>query len=192
MVDFVEEFLKLPDPSEQALMDNDVDDEETNTTSHFTLGEIRKLKRAFEKFANQDGTINKGDFRKALSVHVNAWSAGAQLLFLERLFDAFDLDGNHSIDFNEFITGLSVFFKGTPEEKQELTFKLYDIDKSGSIEPKELINILAHMVKRLMQYSTFYNEDQTERVTQMVHQIFEDLDINGDGSLVIVIDLVYY
>jgi hypothetical protein len=29
----------------------------------------------------------------------------------------------------------------------------------------------------------FYNEDQTERVTNLVHQMFHDLDINGDGSL---------
>ncbi|KAI8916395.1 hypothetical protein EDD86DRAFT_198426 [Gorgonomyces haynaldii] len=145
--------------------------------SHFTLQEIQRLKKAFTQYADKDGTIDKDDFRRALSSNINAWSAGAQYMFLERLFDAFDLDGNHRIDFSEFIQGLSVFFKGEPEEKMELTFRIYDIDKSGSIEPKELIKVLAHM------YSTFYNEDQTERVTKMVHQIFEDLDINGDGSL---------
>ena len=56
---------------------------------------------------------------QALTNHVSAWSGGAQYMFLERLFDAFDLDGNHRIDLNEFISGLSVFFKGTPEEKSE-------------------------------------------------------------------------
>eukprot|EP00842_Homolaphlyctis_polyrhiza_P002197 jgi/Hompol1/2979/HPOL_006271-RA len=148
-----------------------------SNSTHFTLEEIKRLHKAFSKYADENNTINKADFKKALENHVNAWSAGAQYLFLERLFDAFDMDGNHTIDFDEFINGLSVFFKGSDEEKQELSFRLYDIDKSGSIEPKELISILSKM------YSAFYNEDQTPRVTKMVRQIFEDLDINGDGSL---------
>ncbi|KAI8920673.1 hypothetical protein BC831DRAFT_477907 [Entophlyctis helioformis] len=146
-------------------------------SSHFTLVEIKRLHKAFSKYADENNTIDKSDFKKALEHNVNAWSAGAQYLFLERLFDAFDLDGNHRIDFNEFIKGLSAFFKGDEDEKQELSFRLYDIDKSGSIEPKELIKILAKM------YSAFYNEDQTARVSAMVNQIFQDLDINGDGSL---------
>jgi Ca2+-binding EF-hand superfamily protein len=38
---------------------------------------------------------------------------------LERLFDAFDQNGDKTIDLEEFINGLSVFMKGTPEEKLE-------------------------------------------------------------------------
>jgi Ca2+-binding EF-hand superfamily protein len=112
---------------------------------HFTLSEIKRLKGGFSKYA-RNGVIGKEDFKTALKSHVNAWSDGVQLLFLERLFDVFDVDGSQTIDFNEFITGLSVFFKGEPEEKQVLTFQIYDIDKSGSIEPKELIKILSKMV----------------------------------------------
>jgi serine/threonine-protein phosphatase 2B regulatory subunit len=66
-----------------------------------------------------DGTISKDEFKNALTCHVAAWSRGAQYSFLERLFDAFDLDGNGRIDFIEFISGLSTFFKGSPEEKAE-------------------------------------------------------------------------
>ncbi|KAH6564043.1 hypothetical protein BASA50_000220 [Batrachochytrium salamandrivorans] len=149
-------------------------------STHFTLEEIKRLQQAFSKYADENNTINKVDFKRALENCIIAWSDGAQYMFLERLFDAFDLDNNHRIDFAEFINGLSVFFKGTEEEKQELSFRLYDIDKSGTIEPKELIKILSKM------YSTFYSEDQSERITAMVNQMFEDLDINGDGSLSVV------
>ncbi|KAJ3044033.1 hypothetical protein HK097_001608, partial [Rhizophlyctis rosea] len=142
-----------------------------------TSQEVLRLQKEFERLADDDFTIDKTDFKKTLENHVHCWSAGAQYLFLERLFDAFDLDGNARIDFREFIQGLSVFMKGTPEEKMELSFRLYDIDKSGSIEPKELVKIMSQM------YSAFYNEDQTQRIRDLVYQIFEDLDINGDGSL---------
>ncbi|KAI9096606.1 hypothetical protein DFS34DRAFT_650699 [Phlyctochytrium arcticum] len=142
-----------------------------------TVNEMKKLQTQFEKLADTDGTIDKSDFKRTLDQHVSCWSAGAQYLFLERLFNAFDLDGNQRIDFKEFIKGLSTFMKGTPEEKMELSFRLYDIDKSGSIEPKELIKIMGQM------YSAFYNEDQSQKIKELVNQIFDDLDINGDGSL---------
>ncbi|KAI8620231.1 hypothetical protein BC830DRAFT_1100523 [Chytriomyces sp. MP71] len=145
--------------------------------THFTLNEIKKLKTEFQKQAGPGYTISKDQFKHTLQKHVQCWSVGAQYLFLERLFDAFDLDGNKTIDFREFIQGLSVFMKGSAEEKMELSFRLYDIDHSGSIEPKELINIMGKM------YSAFYNEDQTKKIKEVVEQIFSDLDINGDGSL---------
>ncbi|KAL3901313.1 MAG: hypothetical protein SGCHY_000692 [Lobulomycetales sp.] len=75
------------------------------------------------------------------------------------------------------MSGLSVFLKGTPDEKLLLSFRLYDVDNSGSIEPKELIKIMGQL------YSAFFNSDQTEHVTKLVNQIFDDLDINGDSSL---------
>lgn len=37
--------------------------------------------------------------------------------FLEQLYTAFDVDNNKAIDFSEFVDGLSVFMKGSPEEK---------------------------------------------------------------------------
>jgi hypothetical protein len=35
-------------------------------------------------------------------------------------------------------------------------------------------------------YSAFFNNDQTAHVTELVEQIFSDLDIDGDSSLSIM------
>ena len=59
-----------------------------------------------------------------------------------------------------------------------VTFKLYDLHKTGSVEPQDLIRIMAQM------YSAFYNEDRTEQIKELVDRIFADLDINGTGALV--------
>ncbi|KAI8894780.1 hypothetical protein BC833DRAFT_603588 [Globomyces pollinis-pini] len=141
------------------------------------LKEIQRLSAAFEKSQDGSGTINKEQFKSVLSANVDAWSKGAQLLFLERLFDAFDMDRSGSIDYNEFLRGLKIFFQGSEDEKCELTFRIYDVDKSGDIQPKELIHIMAEM------YSSYHGTDQMGSVATLVHQIFHDLDINGDGSL---------
>ena len=88
-----------------------------------TVSEIKRLQKVFRDISH-DGTINKTEFRDALTCHIKAWSQGAHYNFLERLFDAFDLDGNGRIDFEEFIRGLSTFFKGTPEEKAECNYEI--------------------------------------------------------------------
>jgi len=80
------------------------------------------LKTEFQKIADNDYTITKDQFQETIKSHVNCWSVGSYMLFLERLFDAFDTDGNKKIDFREFIAGLSVLSKGTPEEKLECMF----------------------------------------------------------------------
>ncbi|KAJ3272693.1 hypothetical protein HDV01_005329 [Terramyces sp. JEL0728] len=139
------------------------------------LNEVKRLAAAFEKAQDGSGTINKDQFKNVFNIN----AAGAQLLFLERLFDAFDSDRSGTIDYNEFITGLTVYFEGSDIQKSELTFQIYDIDKSGDIQPKELVKIMAEM------YSSYYKTDKTDEVQKIVHQVFEDLDINGDGSLVI-------
>ncbi|KAI9216101.1 hypothetical protein BC828DRAFT_394235 [Blastocladiella britannica] len=147
--------------------------------SHFSIDETIKLRNDFARAAAlPDGggpTITRDQFMATISPYVSSWTAGN--VFLERLFDAFDSNGDHRIDFHEFVEGLSVFSRGTPEEKLALSFKLYDIDRDGYVTKRELFKITSQL------YSAFYNEDQSARIREMVARIFDDLDVNGDGQL---------
>jgi len=96
---------------------------------------------------------------------------------LERLYHAFDVDNNKTIDFQEFVDGLSVFMKGTSEEKLELSFKLYDVDHDGYLTQPELEKVLTKLA------AVFTLEEQTLEIKALVARMFEDLDINGDGRL---------
>ena len=40
-------------------------------------------------------------------------------LFLTRMFSAFDLNNNGTVDLEELISGLSIYFKGTLDERLE-------------------------------------------------------------------------
>ena len=82
----------------------------------------------------------------------------AAAIFLERLFDAFDIDGNRRIDFEEFAAGLSKLEKGTEEEKLErrhvvdtcsanvVYFKIFDLNRDGNVTPKELVAVMSEIV----------------------------------------------
>lgn len=49
------------------------------------------------------------------------------------LFNAFDIDRNGSIRFEDFVIGLSVLLRGSVTEKLNWAFNLYDINKDGYI-----------------------------------------------------------
>jgi hypothetical protein len=85
-----------------------------------THAEFRKMKHEFERQSHtNNGVMTRSQFLQTIQVYVSTWTTGN--VFLERLFDAFDENGDGCIDFKEFIHGLGVFARGTPEEKLECT-----------------------------------------------------------------------
>ncbi|KAF9921131.1 hypothetical protein FBU30_008881 [Linnemannia zychae] len=101
-------------------------------------------------------------------------------VFLTRLFSAFDTDPNSKgVNFKEFIEGLSVFMKGTPDEKLELSFKLYDIDHAGYITRPGLERAMTQLHSVVAGSS----QDETHQIQELVKRIFDDLDVNNDGKL---------
>ena len=42
------------------------------------------------------------------------------------------------MDFVEFLCTIYIMSHGTPEEKLERTFRMYDVDDSGTIDVKEM------------------------------------------------------
>ncbi|KAI3635485.1 hypothetical protein MIR68_006123 [Amoeboaphelidium protococcarum] len=142
---------------------------------NFSRKEVAKLKLEFEQISRKHDSITKDQFMDVIKNHVQFWQAGS--MFLERLFDAFDVNGDRNIDCAEFINGMQILIRGTPQQKMELTFKMYDLNRDGRVTQKEIVKFLAQI------YSTYYNEDHTAQVKEMAKRLFDDLDINGDGEL---------
>ena len=46
------------------------------------------------------------------------------------------------VNFKEFCSGLSVVLKGTPEERYELCFEIYDTDKTGAVTKEEMRQVM--------------------------------------------------
>ncbi|KAF8940866.1 hypothetical protein BGZ58_004334 [Dissophora ornata] len=101
-------------------------------------------------------------------------------VFLTRLYSAFDTNPNSKgVNFKEFIEGLSVFMKGTSDEKLELSFKLYDIDHVGYITRPGLEKAMTQLHSVVAGSS----QDETHQIQELVKRIFDDLDVNNDGKL---------
>ena len=68
----------------------------------------------------------------------------APSLFVDRVFAAFDAASNDIVDFPEFVRGLSVFHPAAPRaEKAGFAFRVYDLEKTGTILRTELRALLA-------------------------------------------------
>ncbi|XP_078581895.1 neurocalcin homolog [Branchiostoma floridae x Branchiostoma japonicum] len=59
-----------------------------------------------------------------------------------QIFRTFDRDGSGSVDFREFLCGMSALLRGTTAQRLRWAFNMYDLDRNGSLSRDELLNVL--------------------------------------------------
>lgn len=143
-----------------------VDDllEDTN----FDPDEIERLRKRFMKLdRDSSGSIDKSEFMSIPGVSSNPLAT--------RIMEVFDTDNSGDVDFQEFITGLSIFSsRGSKDEKLNFAFKIYDIDKDGYISNGELFIVLKIMVG---------NNLDDDQLQQIVDRTIVENDLDNDGKL---------
>merc|ERR1711893_534877 len=80
-------------------------------------------------------------------------------------------------DFKEFLLAIDVTSSGSPEEKLNWAFSMYDVDGNGWIDLAEMTRIVQSIYKmlgaRLM----------TDSPEQRAEEIFRKMDVNCDGKV---------
>ncbi|CAL8076605.1 unnamed protein product [Calicophoron daubneyi] len=145
------------------------------TKTHFTESQIRKWHREFIKDC-PNGLLNRSTF---LSMYTQFFPDGKARSFYEHLFRTFDADASGCIDFNEFLTAINITQSGTPEEKLELAFQLYDIDRNGTIEESEMTQIITAIHLMVGEVDTREGNSPADRT----RAIFKKMDLNMDRVL---------
>jgi serine/threonine-protein phosphatase 2B regulatory subunit len=140
----------------------------------FTPQELRIIWAKFKAVSEsqvQDGLIDVSEFKTAVGLRSDGFS--------QRIFAAFDLDGSHEIDFEEFVLGLHALSpRATPREKARFCFSVFDIDGNGVIDRSEL--------EKVMMYSL--SENTSVRLTEqqlknIIDRTYRRVDMNGDGVI---------
>ncbi|KAM6583869.1 hypothetical protein CsatB_010871 [Cannabis sativa] len=142
----------------------------------FTVSEIQALYELFMKVSSsvvKDGLIHKEELQLALFQ-----SNDKRNLFLDRIFNLFDVNRNGCIEFGEFVQTLSIFHPKTSEAvKTKYAFKLYDLRHTGYIEREEL----KEMVQALLKESDLNLSEDV--VKMIVDKTFAEADSKGDGRI---------
>uniref|UniRef100_A0A3Q4ML62 Calaxin n=1 Tax=Neolamprologus brichardi TaxID=32507 RepID=A0A3Q4ML62_NEOBR len=95
-----------------------------------------------------------------------------------RVFRTFDKDNDSVVSMKEWIEGLSVFLRGTLDEKIKYCFSVYDLNGDNAISREEML----HMLKgRLIRQPN--EEDPDEGIKDLVEIILKKMDYDHDGKL---------
>lgn len=148
---------------------------------HFNKAEIECLIQQFNvllRELNSPGEtatgLDRGKFRSVL--HKNFGMT--EDLIMDGIFRIFDKDGDSFVSVKEWIAGLSVFFRGTLDEKIKYCFQVYDLNSDGFISREEIF----HMLKNsLVEQPT--EEDPDEGIKDLVEITLKMMDHDRDGTV---------
>ena len=133
-------------------------------------------------FLKHQGVHSKGDSdaitRSAFRSLMNDFFGFHDSVLTGNMFDTMDQDGSGLIDFKELMTGLSMALRGSPEQRLEFYFQLYDMDGSGTIDEAEIYRLLERG------HSTANMHASGAAVQACLDQHgLTNLDANGDGHI---------
>jgi len=143
-------------------------------SSHFDRTQVERLYEMFKVISasgDDDGLIDKSEFQRALGLKRN--------LFVDRMFELFDTDGDKNINFSEFIAGLSCFtLRAKQAEKARFSFRMYDFNGDDKIDKQELGRMLAATIEDNKLNVT------PEQAKKLIDDTFEEANTATPGFIV--------
>uniref|UniRef100_UPI00398E5914 calaxin n=1 Tax=Pristiophorus japonicus TaxID=55135 RepID=UPI00398E5914 len=149
-------------------------------TKRFNKHEVQCLMKVFSTLA---GTfpeqrvaigLDRNKFRNVLHTTFGMTDD----MIMDRVFRAFDKDNDSYVSMREWIEGLSIFLRGTLDEKIKFCFEVFDLNGDGFISREEMF----HMLKSsLIKQPT--EEDPDEGVKDLVEIALKKMDYDHDNKV---------
>merc|ERR1719204_1536123 len=145
------------------------------SNTRYDEGTINEWYKGFKQDC-PDGKLTPDAFMKIYSKCFPAGSAGQ---FCDHVFRTFDSDKNGFVDFKEFLLAIDVTSSGTPEEKLNWAFSMYDVDGNGWIDLLEMTKMVRSIYQMMGPNQALV--DQFETPEKRAEDIFHRMDVNSDG-----------
>jgi len=128
----------------------------------------------------KDCPTGKLDKKQFLNVYKKFYPEGKADKYCNFVFKAFDTDNNNWIDFTEFLFAVGVSQHGDLKDKLRMAFDIYDQNKDGQINRKDMIKIIEAM------YDLANEEERTgdKAPESRVDLIMKKLNKEGSGVFV--------
>lgn len=122
------------------------------------------------------GRMNKESFNNFYS---KIFPNGKTEKFCKNVFKVFDTDNSGFIDFTELMISISITSLGNVKNKIALAFLVYDIDKNGAIDEKEMTTL----IQALFELLNFGADVRSWSSADKAKEIMLKLDTNRDSLL---------
>ncbi|XP_062266584.1 calaxin-like [Platichthys flesus] len=99
-------------------------------------------------------------------------------MLMDGVFRTFDKDNDSFVNEKEWVEGLSVFLRGTLEERIKYCFNVYDLNNDSYISREEMFQMLKDSLIRQPS-----EEDPDEGVKELVEMTLKKMDYDHDGRL---------
>ncbi|XP_045463309.1 dual oxidase [Harmonia axyridis] len=116
-------------------------------------------------------SLTKAEFANALGMKPEA-------VFVKKMFNIVDKDGDGRISFQEFLDTVVLFSRGKTEDKLRIIFDMCDNDGNGVIDKGELSEMLRSLVE--IARTTSLSDDH---VTELIDGMFQDAGLQHKNFL---------
>ncbi|CAG0891147.1 unnamed protein product [Darwinula stevensoni] len=106
-------------------------------------------------------SLSKEEFAGALGMKPNS-------VFVQKMFNIVDKDGDGRISFQEFLDTVVLFSRGKTEDKLHIIFDMCDNDRNGVIDKQELFEMLYSLVE-IAKTTSLQDEEVTKLINGMFH-----------------------
>ncbi|XP_050993323.1 calaxin [Labeo rohita] len=147
---------------------------------HFNKTETECLIRLFHELLGEQAErraahgLDRVKFRNILH---NTFGMTDDMM-MDSVFRAFDKDNDTYISVKEWVEGLSVFLRGTLDEKIKFCFDVYNLHGDGYISREEMLQMLKDS---LIRQPT--EEDPDEGIKDIVEIALKKMDYDHDGKV---------
>ncbi|XP_058581090.1 calaxin-like isoform X1 [Neofelis nebulosa] len=152
----------------------------SNTVKNFKKSEVECLIRLFHSLVERANVRlnNLGLDRNAFRAILHSVFGMTDDMLMNRVFFVFDKDHDNCINVKEWVKGLSVFLRGTFEEKLKFCFEVYYLNGDGYISREEIFDMLKNS---LHQQSS--EEENDEGIKELVDITLKKMDYDNDGKI---------
>ncbi|NXL88571.1 EFCB1 protein, partial [Alectura lathami] len=154
----------------------------SRSAKHFNKREVECLIKLFDSLVTASSSrfaavgFDRNVFRDTLHREFGMTDD----VVMDRVFRTFDKSNDNCISVVEWVEGLSVFLRGTLEERIKYCFEVYDLNGDGYISREEMFQMLKNSL--LQQPS---EEDPDEGIKDLVDVALKKMasDYDHDGKL---------
>ncbi|XP_060076482.1 calaxin-like [Ylistrum balloti] len=134
----------------------------------FTKDAIECLLKMFKKYTSKNKKVDKSKFQDMLYAEF----AFTHDLLMERIFTAFDSDGDGFIDEEEWVIGFNIYLaNGIDEKKMKFAFRVYDLKNEGVFTRESMYYFLKDCF-----YKAVIEEDPDEAPKDLVEMMMKMMD----------------